>query len=129
MESPLDTTHRPMNLDLIRMKFPPMAIVSILHRLSGVVLFLLIPLMLHLLYHSLHSQASFVVVRHSLSQPWMSFFVWMLISAACFHLLAGIRHMTMDLGFGEGLRSAHITAYAVLFLEIVVLVLAGVWLW
>src|SRR3989338_6672356 len=119
MENQLNAAKRPINLDLIRMKFPPMAIVSILHRLSGVILFLLIPLMLHLLYHSLHSQTSFALVRQSLSEPWMSFFVWMLISAAGFHLLAGIRHMTMDLGLGEDLKSAQITAYAVLFLEAV----------
>ncbi|EKD44861.1 MAG: succinate dehydrogenase, cytochrome b556 subunit, partial [uncultured bacterium] len=110
---------RPVHLNLFRMSFPPMAIVSILHRISGVLIFLLLPLALHLLYQSLQSHSSFMALKQSLTSPCLLFFVWILICAAGFHLLAGIRHMFMDCGYGESLVVARVTAYVIFFLAII----------
>lgn len=122
-------TSRPMHLDLTRMTFPPMAVVSILHRLSGVVLFLLLPLALYLLHNSLHSQADFNVLKKQLLSPGLYFCVWLLTSAVCFHFFAGIRHMLMDCGMGEHLHVARVTAYAIIVLGAITACLIGVWLW
>ncbi|MCX7124830.1 MAG: succinate dehydrogenase, cytochrome b556 subunit, partial [Gammaproteobacteria bacterium] len=97
---------RPVHLDLTKMKFPPMAIISIMHRVSGVLLFLLLPFVLYLLHNSLHSPESFMLLQQSLTSPVMSFLVWVLICAVCFHFFAGIRHMLMDCGLGEHLKTA-----------------------
>lgn len=128
MEKPVNTT-RPVYLNLFRMKFPPMAILSILHRISGVVLFLLLPLALYLLHHSLQSQVSFSQLHAFVAMPVVRFLLWVLVCAAGLHLFAGIRHMMMDLGFGEKLTIARITSYLILTLEVVVMIAAGVWLW
>ena len=120
---------RPVNLNLARMKFPPMAIISIMHRISGVFLFLLLPLALYMLHASLHSQESFDQLRESLATPVMSAMVWVLLSAVTFHFLAGLRHMLMDCGLGEHLNAAKITAYLIMLLEVIAMVLIGVWLW
>lgn len=122
-------TKRPVHIDLTRMKFPPMAIVSILHRLSGVVLFLLLPLILYLLHTSLYSQSDFSALQLFIAEPTVKFFLWVLVSAVSFHFFAGVRHMLMDCGLGEGLRTARVTAYLIMLLEIVAMVFAGVWLW
>lgn len=120
---------RPVHLNLLKMKFPPMAIVSILHRISGVFLFLLLPLPLYLLHASLRSQVGFSQLHAFVALPFIQFLLWVLISAASFHLFAGIRHMLMDCGVGEHVKPARVTAYLVIFLEIVAMILIGVWLW
>lgn len=125
----MTTKPRPIHLNLTKMKFPPMAIVSILHRVSGVFLFLLLPLALYLLHASLHSQESFLQLTTFVAMPFIKFLLWVLVSAAAFHLFAGIRHMLMDCGIGERVQSAKITAYFIIFLEVIAIILAGVWLW
>lgn len=125
----MDAKKRPVFLDLTKMRFPPMAIVSIMHRVSGVLLFLLLPFALYLLHYSLASQDSFDALQTFLSNPLPIFGVWVLVCAAAFHLFAGIRHMIMDCGFGEHLCAARFSAYFLMLLEVVVMILAGVWLW
>ena len=125
----MSTQKRPVNLDLTKMSFPPMAIVSIMHRISGVLIFLLLPFALYLLDHSLHSSESYQALQSSLSNPFMLFMVWALLGATCFHLFAGIRHILMDFGLFEELCAARFTAYFIMVLEVIVLVALGVWLW
>ncbi|MDP1575052.1 MAG: succinate dehydrogenase, cytochrome b556 subunit [Coxiellaceae bacterium] len=125
----MNAKSRPIHLNLMKMKFPPMAIVSIMHRISGVLLFLLLPLALYLLHASLKSQVSFAELHAFVAMPIVKFLLWMLVSAVSFHLFAGIRHMLMDCGLGEQVKSARMTAYLIIALEVVAVVLAGVWLW
>lgn len=120
---------RPVHLDLTRMKFPPMAIISIMHRISGVLLFLLLPFILYLLHASLESQVDFSQLHHFTAEPIVKFLMWILVSAICFHFLAGIRHMLMDCGLAEDLKIARITAYFIMTLEVVAMIFIGVWLW
>lgn len=120
---------RPVNLALHRMQFPPMAIVSILHRISGVLIFLLLPFALYLLSNSLQSQFTFIELRHAFPSPLFSFLSWVLLSAVGFHFFAGVRHMIMDCGFFESLKAARITAYIVLLFGLISCVLFGVWVW
>lgn len=129
MENPVNNT-RPVHLDLTRMKFPPMAIVSIMHRVSGVLLFLLLPFVLYLLRTSLHSQSDFDQLQSMMmSSATALFFLWVLVCAVSFHFLAGLRHMLMDCGLAESLKSARATAYLLIVLELLVMICAGVWLW
>ncbi len=120
---------KPINLDITKLKFPPMAIVSILHRASGVLLFLFVPLMLYLLHASLASQDCFVALQHSLQNPGMKLLIWILMSAVLYHLIAGIRHVLMDLGFAESLQAGKVSAIVVLALGVIFVVIAGVCIW
>lgn len=129
MGNTVNIHNRPVHLDLTRMKFPPMAIVSILHRVSGVVLFLLLPFVLYALHASLASQASFSQLLQLMTSSTVKFLLWLLISAVSFHFIAGIRHLLMDCGLGEGLQSARVTAYGVIVLAGMAAIFVGVWLW
>lgn len=124
----MNTKSRPVHLDLTRMKFPPMAIVSILHRLSGVVLFLLLPFAIYMLHASLFSEASFTGLQQMLLAPEWRFLMWVLLSAVGYHFLAGVRHMLMDCGIAESLCHARLTAYVLIVLQVIVMLLLGVWL-
>lgn len=120
---------RPVNLDLTQFHFPPMAIVSILHRITGVLIFLFLPLMLYLLHQAYLSQVGYDSVIQLLKNGWMKFFVWAMLSAVCFHLIAGIRHLIMDCGIGESLKGGRNGAYLVFALSAVMAVITGVWIW
>ncbi len=121
--------HRPVNLNLFTIKFPIPAIISILHRLSGVLLFLAIPLLLWMLDQSLQSRDSFMQLQTTLALPIVKLVIWLILSAMIFHLLAGVRHLLMDMSFGESLQGGRCTAWSVTLLSIILIVLLGYWLW
>lgn len=120
---------RPVNLDLGSLKYPPMAIASILHRISGVVLFLLLPIMLYIFGQSMQSEEAFIRVKDLLSHPVYKVVVWAFGAAMVYHLLAGIRHLVMDMGFGEHLDAARRSAVVVIILAIILSIFLGLWIW
>ena len=120
---------RPINLNLFTLKFPIAAIVSILHRLSGLLLFLLIPFLLLGLSSSLASQQDFDVLYFRLTTPFAKCIIWFLLSAFIYHFVAGIRHLMMDAGIGEELKSGRLGAKLVLVISVILTLLVGIWLW
>jgi succinate dehydrogenase / fumarate reductase cytochrome b subunit len=120
---------RPVHLALQTMKFPVMAIVSILHRASGLFLFLALPFLLWVLQKSLQSFGEFVDVQQILSAPALKFFIFITMAALFYHLIAGIRHLLMDMRIGESLKSGRRGAQTVLGIVAVVVLLVGAWLW
>lgn len=122
-------SQRPVNLDLRTIKLPLTAYTSILHRISGVILFVGIAIMLYGLDKSLTSAEGFAQVQESLSSPLAKFVIWGLLSALLYHLVAGIRHLIMDLGVGETLEGGKLGSQIVLVISAIVIVLLGVWIW
>ena len=120
---------RPVNLDLGSLKYPPMAIASILHRISGVVMFLLLPFMLYFLSLSLHSVESFDHLHSLLTRPLYKLLLWVFSTAFLYHVLAGIRHLLMDMGLGEHLGASRRSAITVITLAIILTIFLGLWIW
>jgi succinate dehydrogenase / fumarate reductase, cytochrome b subunit len=119
---------RPKNLNLFTIRFPLPAITSILHRVSGAVLFLLIPVALWALNFSL-TESGFETFQQWSSRFFIKFIFWVLLVPFCYHLVAGIRHLLMDVHIGDGLKAGRTSALLVLIISIVLVLLAGVWLW
>ena len=82
---------RPKHLNLLEIRLPLPAFVSILHRVSGALLFLLLPLLLCLLASSLESQQSFMLFKKWISHPLAKFVLIGLLWAYLHHFCAGIR--------------------------------------
>jgi succinate dehydrogenase / fumarate reductase cytochrome b subunit len=122
-------TQRPVNLNLFTIKFPIAAIVSILHRLSGLFLFLIIPFMLWTLEFSLASQDNFQTLHDSLTTPTAKILILLLLSPCIYHFVAGIRHLLMDMELGVELRSGSITAILTILITLLLIVLTGVYIW
>lgn len=120
---------RPVNLNLWTIAFPIPAIVSILHRISGVILFLLIPALLALLACSLKSADGFNQVLSFLALPFVKFCVFATLLALFYHLVAGIRHLLMDFHCGDSLKGGRIGAWLTLFVTLVFAIFSGIWLW
>lgn len=123
-------TKRPVNLDLMTIRMPLPAVISILHRITGVWLFLATPFLLYMLYGSLASIQSFAALDLCISNHFVvRFLLWTVLAAATYHIVAGIRHLIMDLGIGDTVRSGRITAAWVLIISIILIVVEGIWLW
>lgn len=122
-------SQRPVNLDLRTIKLPITAYTSILHRVSGVILFLGIVVMLFALDKSLASEEGFAEVQACLTSPLAKLIIWGLLSALLYHLVAGVRHLIMDMGVGESLEGGKLGSKIVIAVSAVVIVLAGVWIW
>lgn len=122
-------SQRPVNLDLRTIKLPVTAYTSILHRISGVILFVGIAVLLYGLDKSLASEEGFAAVKECLTSPLAKFVIWGLLSALLYHLVAGVRHLIMDMGIGETLEGGKLGSKLVLVVSAVVIVLVGVWIW
>jgi succinate dehydrogenase / fumarate reductase, cytochrome b subunit len=120
---------RPVNLDLGTMKFPPMAIASVLHRISGVIIFVLLPLMIWFLSQSVQSEEAFNQLKMKLAEPLYKIVLWAFCAALVYHIFAGIRHMIMDLGFGEDLCTGRISSVLVIVLAVFSTIFLGIWIW
>lgn len=120
---------RPINLDLSSLSFPPMAIASILHRISGILLFILLPIMLFILGQSLQSEESFAQIKTMLANPFYKLMLWAFGASLIYHVLAGIRHILMDMGFGEHLAAGRRTAVLVIVLAVISTIFLGIWIW
>ena len=121
---------RPVNLDLTTIKQPLPAITSILHRITGVVLFLGSLFMMYALSLSLESQAGFDAAAAMLTESFFARLIaWGLVSALLYHFFAGIKHLIMDAGHWEEIESGHKAAQATLIISGISILLAGVWVW
>jgi len=116
-------------LDLSTVNFPVTAIVSILHRVSGVVLLGGVILLLYMLDMSLSSEETFLQLTEVLAFPAVKIVLWLVLAALAYHFVAGVRHLIMDMGVGESLQGGKLGARISLGLAAVLIVMAGVWLW
>lgn len=122
-------TKRPMNLDLRTIHFPVMAVASILHRISGVVLFFFSPWIFWLLDQSLSSSTHFMNLQTTLSEPSIKWLLWIFLGALFYHLVAGIRHLCMDFGIGDSLKGGRLGAQLTIGISLALTLFTGVWLW
>ncbi|KAB0508988.1 succinate dehydrogenase, cytochrome b556 subunit [Pseudomonas moorei] len=120
---------RPVNLDLGTFKYPITSITSILHRISGIILFPCVFLMLYALGKSLNSEEGFNEMKTMLSTPFAKVVVWFVVSALAYHLVAGVRHLIMDMGVGETLEGGKRGSLIVLVVSVVLIAVTGFWLW
>ena len=122
-------SQRPVNLDLRTIKLPITAYTSILHRISGVILFVGLAVLLYALDKSLASEEGFEQVKACMTSPLAKLVIWGLLSALLYHLVAGVRHLIMDMGIGETLEGGKLGSQIVIVISVVMIVLAGVWIW
>lgn len=107
---------RPKNLNLLTMRFPVNALVSILHRFSGVFMFFLLPWLLWLLHLSLHNAAGYVWVKSCLHGWTGRLLLTVLVWAALHHFFAGLRHLAMDVHWMQSLQKARFSSRMVFLL-------------
>ncbi len=105
---------QPVYLNLFKIKLPLPGIVSLLHRVTGVVLFLAIPFSIYLLQLSMHDKADFQRALELINHPLVLLFEVILFAALIYHFFAGLRFLLMDIDIGENKRPAELSSWMVL---------------
>jgi succinate dehydrogenase / fumarate reductase, cytochrome b subunit len=120
---------RPKNLNLFTIRLPINALVSILHRATGCVLFLILPVILLLLQFSLNSAEHYETVIAILHSPLIKIMLLGLAWAFFHHFFAGIRHLAMDVHWMTTLMKARYTSKVVLVLGALATLVLAVKVW
>lgn len=120
---------RPKHLALHLIKLPLPGLISILHRISGLLLFFALPLLLLMLQYSLRSIETYTQLLAVLVHPLAKLMLLGLLWAFLHHFCAGLRYLAIDLDYGVKLAQARASSKAVLAVSLVLTVLLGVKLW
>ena len=120
---------RPKYLDLFRIRLPVPGFVSILHRVSGAALFLMIPVLLYLWQTSVLSPETFDSFRTFMARPLVKLVAIGLAWAYLHHFCAGIRHLALDLHYGTTLETARATSWAVIGVSLFLTLVFATLLW
>ena len=120
---------RPVYLSLTQFGWPVTAIASILHRITGVLMFVGTAYLIWLLDLALRSQAGFASAVSTLAEPLPKLVLWGVLVLFAYHIVAGVKHMFMDFHVGDSFEAASRGAYIVFIVTAVLAVLAGAWLW
>lgn len=120
---------RPKNLNLFTIRLPVNAIISIMHRMSGMVLFLVLPLLILAFSMSVQSESSYlelaVMLRH-----WLVKLLLIALSGAFFHhFYAGLRHLAMDVHWMTSLQKARLSSRLVLCLDVLSVTIFAYAIW
>jgi len=115
----MTTQGRPVFLDLTKIRLPINALVSILHRITGVLLILSIPLVFWLFQLSLAGPEGFEqalgVLGHPVGLLLLLGWLWLLMH----HFFVGIRFLLVEVGVGETRKGGRDTAWSALIAGIV----------
>ncbi len=104
--------------DALGYRVPLAGFVSILHRASGLLMFLLLPFVLYLLEQSLQSEVSFAMMHIFASSIIVKLVLLALVWAYLHHFSAGVRHLFMDFHVGVDKDSGRRSAVAVLLISL-----------
>jgi succinate dehydrogenase / fumarate reductase cytochrome b subunit len=120
---------RPKNLNLFTIRLPINAVVSILHRASGMALFLVLPLILLAFQYSVYSQETYSALVELLNH-WLLKLTLIGLSWAFFHhFFAGIRHLLQDIHWMTSLQKARFSGRVVLWLVAISVLIFAFAIW
>ena len=117
--------NRPKHLALHKIKLPLPGFVSILHRISGALLFLALPFLLWLWQASLQSIVTYTQLLDFMRHPLSKIVLLGLLWAFLLHLCAGIRYLALDLHYGSSLAQARASSKWVLAVSVLLTIVTG----
>lgn len=125
------SSERPVDLPLVGLfaAMPVTAVGSILHRITGIVLFVGVFYLCYLLDLALRDSVGFREAAAVVDSALGKFALWLVLASLGYHLIAGLRHLLMDFHVGDSLRAARIGAWTAMGLSALAAVLLAVWLW
>ena len=119
-------------IDAVKYRLPPAGVVSILHRVSGGLMFVLLPFLIWLFDVSVTSEVSFEFFRSAFNAgigvlpAWLiKLVVWALIWSFLHHFIAGVRHLWMDATHSVSKQQGHSSALITLGLSVLLTLALG----
>lgn len=123
------TKQRPKFLDLTQIRQPISAKMSILHRITGGGIFIILPVLICLLQLSLGSNEDFETFRSITGSPLVKLFLLAVLYGFLHHALFGIRILLLDMHKGTRIDIAHRSSKLVLVASVLLTLVLGVALW
>jgi len=124
------TKQRPKNLDLNTIKLPIMGVASILHRISAVIIWVSMFLLLPALFFSLHSAEEFEQVKNLLIDTFIGKFIaWGFLTALSYYIVGGLKHIIQEFGYFETLEGGALISKIAIGLGGLLSILFGFWIW
>ncbi|MGP1930607.1 MAG: succinate dehydrogenase, cytochrome b556 subunit [Arsenophonus sp. ET-DL12-MAG3] len=121
---------RPINIQLQTIHFSIIAIASILHRISGIISFIIVGILLWLLGLSLSSPKGFQFVTEIMCSFFIKFIIWSLLTILIYHVSNGIYHMMMDFNFiDKNLLVGRISVIAIFIITSILSILSWIFIW
>ncbi len=120
---------RPKYLNLAKIKLPLPGFVSILHRISGAFLFLILPFLLYLFQASLGTPASFLEFKNVVDHIFVKIVLLVIAWAFLHHFCAGIRYLALDMHVGTELSQARASSWVVLAISLAITIVIAIALW
>ena len=120
---------RPVNLNISTIHLPLAAYTSFTHRISGVIIFVGVAILLWIFDLSLEIEEGFAQVKEIITSPVIKLVIWGILSALAFHMIAGIKHLLLDSGIGETKEAAPLGAKITIVVSLLLIVGLGVWIW
>jgi len=117
---------RPVYLNLFKIRLPVGGVVSILHRVTGVLLVLALPLSIYMLQRSLQDPAAFRDILARLGTPFGRFAILIVIWIFAQHFFSGIRHLLLDIDVGIDKSAARRNAWLTFAASLSVVLLTGI---
>jgi succinate dehydrogenase / fumarate reductase cytochrome b subunit len=106
--------NRPVFLNLLQIRLPVAGVMSIGHRITGVVMVLAIPALIYLLDRSVAGPEGFASVKGMVTSLPFQVVLFLALWALTHHFLAGIRYLLLDVDVGVDKPLYRHTALAVL---------------
>ena len=120
---------RPKNLNLFTIRLPINAVVSILHRASGMALFIALPLILLAFQYSVSSQETYATLAELLNHWFFKLVLTGLSWAFFHHFYAGLRHLLQDIHWMTSLQKARFSGRVVLWLVAISVAIFAWFVW
>lgn len=120
-------TQRPIDLslpDIVR-TLPFAAAASIVHRITGVILFGAIGFLLYWFQEATSSPEGFAAVANS---GGAKFLLWLILCAVCYHFFAGIKHLLLDFHIGDTKEGGPLASKICVGLSAATALLLGIWI-
>ena len=123
------TKRRPKYLALHEIRLPLAGFASILHRVSGAGLFLMLPVLLSLFGNSVGSPESYAAYKAVIGNIFVKLLLLGLLWAYLHHFCAGIRFLLLDMHVGIEKEAARSSSRLVLIVSLILTVTIGAKLW
>ena len=122
MVNNMKSKHIYLNLSFIDL--PITALTSILHRVTGIILFFFSPFILYFFYLSMESSSSFIIAKSLFSHIYIKILFKLFLLTLIYHFFNGIKHILMDIGYFENKITARNISLIVLFLTFIFIFLS-----
>lgn len=121
--------NRPVDIDIIKYRLPINGIVSILHRISGLLMIFFVGALLYILDQSLSSPQLFNETKSIFQGLFTKVMLWIICTTITYHSLGGIRHIIMDKGYIQEKNTGTISGIIIMLATVVISIMFGVKIW